>query len=1026
MNPLSLSEIDLQRRVIELESELRSMQEVLAIAKENQTISGWEYHIPSGEVFFFGETGVWLETRKKEANESFDWILLEDRNFYRTQIEDILESKSVRQCELRIISDQNRIILLDTFSKAETDEKGNVVKIITYIKFKTDSQPTNPVVGESIDVVELIKEKNLLHSILESTSVSIIVINTDGKIIYVNPTTESMFGLKRSDVQSESYNGNLWKLYTIDGEPCPSEAYPFSLVMNSNDSVNDLRYKVVVSNGIQKYISINSSPIKNEYGKIEKVLAFVSDITEDHLKDIALQENEFKYRTIAETTLSLVYDLDLATLAMSWAGAIFEITGYSFDEYQKFLINDWTNFIHPDDKERVLALMDNAIRTRQRFFAEYKYRIKNGSYIQVEDNAIIFYDEFNNPKRMLGAMIDRTERYKSIEELRKNEESLRIALSAASMGIWIWDIKNQKVTWSERVYEIYKLTETEFRGNIEVMYERTHPDDREKIRKKVESLISVGSWQTDYSFENRLLFPDGSISWIEGTGKLYRNKNGEPYQLIGSTFDITERKRSEEALKQSEKRFQTFYQFSNEAIFIFNEKKKNVVDVNQAFLDLFLYTREELFALSYRKILNLSILRALRKAAEDPNSNKSLEILLYKKGNHPFPARVSIRRFIKEDEQLTAINILDTSTFNEVLELRAINNEIIKRNKVIEIQKTELQHALDNLKQTQSQLVHSEKMAILGQLVAGVAHEINNPIGAIKASNLNLQDWTKNYRNLFEKVLSEYDQLSENEKHCFEMIHQTAILSTDFFTGMQERKLKKMMIAELSARGINEQKASLIVDRLISMGIGEIDIEYLEFYNNEKVMLYLDFIQMESIFYQNTRTIGTAVDRVAKIMYALKNFTHFDKKGIKEMASIIDSLEVVFTIYQDQFKKGIELIKDFDEIPEIECFPDDLLHIWTNLIYNSFQAMDFKGVLTVRVRNLEHTIEVEIQDNGPGIPEEILPQIFDPFFTTKKVGEGSGLGLDIVRKIVQKHNGQIEVRSEALHTSFIVSLPKQS
>ena len=130
-------------------------------------------------------------------------------------------------------------------------------------------------------------------------------------------------------------------------------------------------------------------------------------------------------------------------------------------------------------------------------------------------------------------------------------------------------------------------------------------------------------------------------------------------------------------------------------------------------------------------------------------------------------------------------------------------------------------------------------------------------------------------------------------------------------------------------------------------------------------------------------------------------------------------------LYENYVKRGIELEIDFQPVPTIKALPSELSQIWTNLIHNAVQAMQNKGRLEVRVEAVTggEYIIVSITDSGPGIPPEIQPRIFEPFFTTKPAGEGSGLGLDIVKKIVEKHNGQISFESESGRTTFFVRLP---
>ncbi|RMG07942.1 MAG: sensor histidine kinase, partial [Cyanobacteria bacterium J055] len=181
--------------------------------------------------------------------------------------------------------------------------------------------------------------------------------------------------------------------------------------------------------------------------------------------------------------------------------------------------------------------------------------------------------------------------------------------------------------------------------------------------------------------------------------------------------------------------------------------------------------------------------------------------------------------------------------------------------------------------------------------------------------------------------------------------------------------------------------------------------------------------QLTSII-KSTQTISTATDRAAKIVFALKSYSRQTPSGQKVETNVIESLETVLTIYHNQLKQGVEVIKNYPEtLPNIWGYPDELNQVWTNLIHNAIQAMDNKGTLTIDITQSKNDICVSITDSGAGIPLEVQSKIFQPLFTTKPPGEGSGLGLDIVRKIIEKHQGKIDFDSVPGKTTFTVSLP---
>ncbi|NJN86142.1 MAG: GHKL domain-containing protein [Leptolyngbyaceae cyanobacterium SL_7_1] len=132
------------------------------------------------------------------------------------------------------------------------------------------------------------------------------------------------------------------------------------------------------------------------------------------------------------------------------------------------------------------------------------------------------------------------------------------------------------------------------------------------------------------------------------------------------------------------------------------------------------------------------------------------------------------------------------------------------------------------------------------------------------------------------------------------------------------------------------------------------------------------------------------------------------------------------TIYHNSLKHGIEVIKHYEPVPQILGYPDELNQVWTNLVHNAIQAMNNQGTLTIRLFQQGEAVVVQFTDSGCGIPPEIQLKIFDPFFTTKPVGEGSGMGLSIVKRIIDRHQGDITLKSQQGHTTFSVSLPMPS
>lgn len=167
-----------------------------------------------------------------------------------------------------------------------------------------------------------------------------------------------------------------------------------------------------------------------------------------------------------------------------------------------------------------------------------------------------------------------------------------------------------------------------------------------------------------------------------------------------------------------------------------------------------------------------------------------------------------------------------------------------------------------------------------------------------------------------------------------------------------------------------------------------------------------------------------ATDKAAKVVFTLKRYSRCNCPGEKVVANTTDGIETILTFYYNQLKHGVEVVINYEyRLSELLCYPDKLNQMGTNLIHNALQATDNFGVLTLEVKAENQSLLVSVTDSDKGFPPEILPRIFKPFLTTKPADEGSGLALDIVKKIVQKHSGKIEVTSVIGQTTFILSIP---
>lgn len=338
--------------------------------------------------------------------------------------------------------------------------------------------------------------------------------------------------------------------------------------------------------------------------------------------------------------------------------------------------------------------------------------------------------------------------------------------------------------------------------------------------------------------------------------------------------------------------------------------------------------------------------------------------------------------------------------------------------KELEEKNSALTDALKKLRSAQNQLILREKMAALGQLVAGIAHEINTPLGAIRASISNISNALQ---KSVEQVPQLFQMLSPERQADFFVLLRTASEFKESLSSKEARKIRRELTEELKSYGISD--AESVATTLVNMGIFREISRFLPLLTDKNNSFILQTAYNLYMQQSNSRNIAMAVDRASKIVFALKSYGRYDESAQKIEADITEGIEVVLTLYHNQLKRGITVIREYEDVPKIFCYPDELNQVWTNLIDNAIYAMSGTGEMRIRVYVKNGEVVVSISDSGCGIPESVGKNMFDPFFTTKPAGEGSGMGLDIVKKIMERHDGRIEVESQPGKTSFNVYLP---
>ncbi|MEM9817996.1 MAG: ATP-binding protein [Cyanobacteria bacterium P01_D01_bin.6] len=318
-------------------------------------------------------------------------------------------------------------------------------------------------------------------------------------------------------------------------------------------------------------------------------------------------------------------------------------------------------------------------------------------------------------------------------------------------------------------------------------------------------------------------------------------------------------------------------------------------------------------------------------------------------------------RFSRDAKLLgSLINVTERKQVEFILKQtnEALEDKVQERTSELIASNRELKIALQQLQQAQGQLIQQEKMSSLGQLVAGVAHEINNPVSFIHGNIVHIHQYVQDLLRLVQKYQEHYPNPNLD----------------------------------------------------IKTEIEDIDLNFIR-QDLPKILSSME----------------TGSDRIREVVLSLRNFSRLDEAESKAV-DLHEGIESSLVILNPRLKKGIKIVKSYDQLPRVECYPAQLNQVFMNILTNALdalQAYELKAPqITIRTEAIaNHQVRVMISDNGPGIAPEISQKIFDPFFTTKPVGIGTGLGLGICYQIIERHQGQIQVVSSDKGAKFIITLP---
>ena len=596
--------------------------------------------------------------------------------------------------------------------------------------------------------------------------------------------------------------------------------------------------------------------------------------------EAGLRESEERFRVVADSSPVLIWMSGLDKLCTFFNKVWLEFTGRTVEQEMG---NGWAEGVHPDDFQSCLKTYVEAFDAREPFVMQYRLRRHDGEYRWISDTGVPRYDAQRNFAGYIGSCVDVTELISKEEALRDSEERMSLAADAAGLIVWTWDVRRDEVWLSDKDRAFFGFSQRE-KLNADRVRSIVHSEDRQFVRQLVENSLRT---REEIEAEYRVVLPDGKVRWVTRRGRVEFDGNGEPTCERGVLLDITER-------KQAEEKFRLATEASPSGIVLVNDRGR-IVLVNTHVEKLFGYEREELVG----KLVD--VLVPERFAGQHPAHREQFlaaptaramgagrELFGRRKDGSEFPVEIGLNPIQTPEGTLVLAAVVDISA-RKLAEAEA------------------LQH--------REEVGHLSRVAVMGEMAASIAHELNQPLSGIIS---------------------------------------------------------------------NASAGQRFIDR------GDVDLRELR-------ELLADIVA-------DGRRAGDVIRGLQSMVK--KGSPTRQRLNLNELV-----MNVVRMIKPNAAHHSCEVQTLLDpDLPPIEADPIQLQQVLINLVINAFDAMrntplSRRKVVIATERNGDGVICMSVRDYGTGISEQARERLFDHFFTTKV--EGLGMGLGIVRSIVESHGGTV-------------------
>jgi len=874
----------------------------------------------------------------------------------------------------------------------------------------------------------------------------------DGKLIWVNPAVEMFTGLTIDECMLLPN----FPLPIVHEEDREEIAQRFTSAVNGS-SDNDVEFRILCKDGSTKWVAVSWQPIYNSDGISLGHRSSIRDITQRKHSEEALRMTR-EWLVMAQRAANAgSWSWDFSTGKLTWSEDFFTLFDLAPTSEPSF--DTWLAKLHPDDRKPALEKIEQSVKDRTFLDNEYRIIRSDGQERWICSLGTTFCDEAGQPLSMCGLCIDITERKRMEEELRlaheelekrvierteqlektadalrTSEERYALAVQGSNDGIWDLNLATGEAYHSPRWKGILGFEENEIADNFKEWESRIHPDDYQRVMENYKAYLE-GRIPT-LEIEHRLRHKDESYRWVVSRGACLRDSHGMPYRVAGSLSDVTETKRAEEALKQSERHFRQAVEYSPVAMAKTCGTEENILLVNRKFTELFGYTLEDIPDLGHWWPL----------AYPDEKYREEVKAEWTSK----------VEQAIKNRCPFEPIEAMVTCKDGSIRHIEFNFSCVGERNLVTFIDLTEIKKAEEVIRASEKKyrtLFEKSKDAIF-------IWDNKRRVIDVNHACIELFGYTK------EEILVDLERLychQEEGKHFWQRLQKFGFIS-DYEVEMVKKDGERITVhlsmsvikddaGQISGyqgiiRDMTERKRLerqlLQSQKMESVGIlaGGIAHDFnnlLTAISGYGQILLETLPEDDELSQESIGIVLKAADRAAELTRGLLAFSR--KQLISPKPVHIDTLiSDTGKLIKRIIGEDIEFSTNFSgKNLLLKADPGQVEQVLMNLATNARDAMPNGGRLSITTREVivkdgSETLYdlpspgkyavISVADTGTGIDKMTLERIYDPFYTTKEVGKGTGLGLAIVLGIIKQHNGSVIANSEpGKGTTFDIYLP---